>query len=221
MLDRANSFRLDIREHEQLLAFEGRIRTVLAAVQVDGEEEGPREPAGVDQDEDEDEREGEDEGEDEDEDERQGEDEGEDEDGDVSAEEEMWEVVMRALAEELRKEVEVELERIGRVEKVEVRVGTARREILFIVNDCRRPSSVVIPPWGEDGHSSQAPSLQLMAAPQGPRRSCKVTHRGEEDGHGSQAISPAPHVKSLADGRRMAVARKLPVFTPQYPTPLM
>jgi hypothetical protein len=68
-----------------------------------------------------------------------------------------------------------------------------------------------------------------MAAPQGPRRSCKVTHRGEEDGHGSQARawphSPGPHarahsvfirrphVKSLADGRRMAVAPKFPVFT--------
>jgi hypothetical protein len=97
MLDRANSFRLDIGDHEQLLDVEGRIRTVLAAVQVDGEEEGPREPAGVDQDEDEDEPEGED----------------EDEDGDDIAEEEMGEVVMRALVEELRnaaaEEVEVEL----------------------------------------------------------------------------------------------------------------
>jgi len=60
MLDTANSFRLDIRDHEQLLGVEGRIRTVLAAVQVDGELEGPRGPVGVEQGEDEDEREGED-----------------------------------------------------------------------------------------------------------------------------------------------------------------
>jgi hypothetical protein len=107
MLDRTNSFCLDIREHEQLLAVEGRIRSVLAVVQADGVEDlrgdrggggggggggdggGPHEPAGVDEDEDGDEGEGEDEGEYEDED-------------DI-AEEEM-EVVMRALVEELRKE---------------------------------------------------------------------------------------------------------------------
>ena len=102
MLDRANSFRLDISDHEQLLGVEGRIQTLLGAVQMDGEVEGPREPAGIDEDEDEDEREGEDE----DENER----EGEEEDRDDIAEEELGEVVMRALVEELRNEVTEEVE---------------------------------------------------------------------------------------------------------------
>jgi len=83
MLDRANSFSLEIGEHEQLHTVERRIRMVLAIVQVDGVED-----------------EGENGGEEEDEDV-----------GD--AEEEMGEVIMCALGEELREEeadkVEMEL----------------------------------------------------------------------------------------------------------------
>ena len=83
MLDRANSFSLEIGEQEQLHTVERRIRMVLAIVQVDGVQD-----------------EGENGGEDEDEDA-----------GD--AEEEMGEVIMRAIGEELREEevdkVEMEL----------------------------------------------------------------------------------------------------------------
>jgi len=96
MLDRANSFHLDIGDHKQLLGVEGRIRAVLAAVQVGGAVEGPREPEGIDVDEDEDEEEGE----------------GvrEEEDRDDIEEEEMGEVVMRTLAEEVQNEVAGEVE---------------------------------------------------------------------------------------------------------------
>jgi len=96
MLDRANSFRLDIDDHKQLLGVEGRIRAVLAAVHVGGAVEGPREPEGIDVDEDEDEQ--------------VGEGVGEEEDRDDIEEEEMGEVVMRALAEELQNEVAGEVE---------------------------------------------------------------------------------------------------------------
>jgi hypothetical protein len=98
MLDRANSFSLDIREHEQLLAVERRILAVLAAVgPVDAvEDEGGEEGGGEDRDE------------------------GEDEEENDIAEEEMGEVVMRVLVEELRDEaadeVNVELQRNGGVE---------------------------------------------------------------------------------------------------------
>jgi hypothetical protein len=96
MLDRANFFRLDIGDHEQLIGVEGRIRMVLAAVQVGGGVEGPREPIDIEVEED-------DNG-------REGENESEEDDGDDIAEEEVGEVVMRALAEELRNEVSVEEE---------------------------------------------------------------------------------------------------------------
>ena len=83
MLDRANSFSLEIGEQEQLHTVERRIHMVLEIVQVDGVE---------------------DEGENGDEDENE-------DAGD--AEEEMGEVIMRALGEELREEegnkVEMEL----------------------------------------------------------------------------------------------------------------
>ena len=92
MLDRANSFRLDIGDHEQLLGVEGRIRAVLAAVQVGA----AGEPEGIDVDGDEDEQEGEGVG--------------EEQDRDDIEEEEMGEVVMRALAEELQNEVAGEVE---------------------------------------------------------------------------------------------------------------
>jgi hypothetical protein len=88
MLDRANSFNLDIREHEQLLAVERRILAVLAAVgPVDAvEDEGGEEGGGEDRDE------------------------GENEEENDIAEEEMGEVVMRVLVEELRDEAaDVEL----------------------------------------------------------------------------------------------------------------
>jgi hypothetical protein len=109
MLDRANSFSLEIQEHEQLLAIERRIRTVLVAVRVDGVEgEGVGEGEG-----------GRGEGRDRvgdrggNEDDNGDEDEDEDEDEDDIAQEEMGEVVMCALAEELQneaaEEVEVEL----------------------------------------------------------------------------------------------------------------
>jgi len=95
-LDRANSFRLDIGDHEQLLGVEGRIQAVLAAVQVGGAVEGPREPEGINVDGDEDKQEGEGVG--------------EEEDRDDIEEEEMGEVVMHALAEELQNEVAGEVE---------------------------------------------------------------------------------------------------------------
>jgi len=82
MLDRANSFSLEIGEQEQLHTVERGIRMVLAIVEVDGvEDEGGN---GV-----------------------------EDEDEDAGdAEEEMGEVIMRALGEQLREEEadEVEME---------------------------------------------------------------------------------------------------------------
>jgi hypothetical protein len=82
MLDRANSFSLEIGEQEQLRTIERRIRMVLAIVQVDGD---------ADEEEDEEEDEDGDAG---------------------DAEEEMGEVVMRVLVEELREEAadEVEME---------------------------------------------------------------------------------------------------------------
>jgi len=129
MLDRANSFRLDINDHEQLLGVEGRIRAVSAAVRVGGAVEGPREPEGIDVDEDEDEQEGDGVG--------------EEEDRDNIEEEEMGEVVMRALAEELQNEVAGEVEvQLYRIDRVVQKSGCpcgrrgAQLEILFIVNLC-------------------------------------------------------------------------------------
>jgi len=129
MLDRANSFRQDIGDHEQLLGVEGRIQAVLAAVQMGGAVEGPLEPEGIDVDGDEDEQEGKGVG--------------EEEDRDDIEKEEMGEVVMRALTEELQNkvagDVEVQQSRIDRVVQKSGRPcgrRGAQLEILFIVNLC-------------------------------------------------------------------------------------
>jgi hypothetical protein len=102
MLDRANTFSLEIQEHEQLLTIERRIRTVLVAVRVDGVdgEGGGEGGGGVGRGRVGDRGGNEDDNEDED----------EDEDEDDIAQEEMGEVVMCALAEELQNEVAEEVE---------------------------------------------------------------------------------------------------------------